>query len=439
MLGWAFAGLVLVASPQGALAHGTARHGEDAWRQWGGAGRDFVVEHSVPLAPSWPAGGPPVVFERSLGGGYSAVLVDGERLYTGVHDGEVEKIVAMRRSDGRDVWSRIIVSQYREKHVLQFGKGPNATPLLADGRIFAVSFGGRAYALDAEDGTILWQRDLVSELGATTQQFGYSAAPLAHTDEKWGELVILAVGSNRFGAVGLRQSDGKMVWQTPPFGMSYAAPMRLKLDDEAQVVFMAPTEVLGVRLSDGEVRWRHPQVNRFRTNCSSPLWRPEDRTLFVSSQADGGSRVLVLAHDGPIVSVEERAAVPSVKFFHNNAVRLGDVVYGASDGDFVAYDTRRNRLLWQERGYPGGRLVYADGKLLLLDEKGRLSLVTVSPMGLTVRGTADVLEKPAWTPPTLVDGRAYLRDTKKLIVLDVSKRASAKAPVSGSTGAAHPH
>lgn len=417
-------GLLIAAwGAQGGEGQGVDDRGADGWRQWGGKGRDFVVKHSVPLAPSWPASGPPVIFERPLGAGYSAVLVDGDRLYTGIHDGEVEKIVAMRRRDGVNIWERTIVSQYREKHVLQFGKGPNATPLLANGRVFAVSFGGRAYALDARDGSVLWQRDLVTELGATTQQFGYSTAPLSYTDERWGDLVILAVGGNRFGAVGFRQSDGKAVWKTPPFGTSYAAPMRLKLGDESQIVFMAPTEVLGVRLTDGEIRWRHPQVNRFRTNCATPLWRPEDQTLFVSSQADAGSRLLRLAHDGPSVTVEERAIIPNVKLFHNNAVRLGDVVYGASDAHFIAYDTRRDKLLWQERGYPGGRLVYADGKVFLLDEKGALSLATLSPMGLTIRGTVKVLEKPAWTPPTLVGGRVYLRDTQKLIVLDVAKPA----------------
>jgi outer membrane protein assembly factor BamB len=371
-----------------------------------------------------------VVFERLFGGGYSAVLVAGDRLYTGLHDGEGEKIVALRRSDGKSLWQRPIASEYRDTHVLQFGKGPNATPLLAHGRLFSVSFGGRAYALDSRDGSVVWQRDLVADFGAKSQQFGYSTAPIQHTDDRYGDLVIFAIGGDPYGAVGLRQRDGKLVWKAPPFGISYAAPMRLDLDGEAQIVFMAPTEVVGVRLADGQIRWRHPQVNRFRTNCATPLWRGEDQTLFLSSQADAGSRVLRLAHDGAVVTAKEVVANPNVKLFHNNAIRLGDVVYGVSDSHLVAYDTRRDKLLWRERGYPEGRLVYADGKVFLLDERGVLSLATVSPRGLTLHGRMTVLEKPSWTPPTLAGGRLYLRDTKRLVVLDVrsTRRRSPRRP-----------
>ena len=53
----------------------------NAWLQWGGPHRNFVVE-SPPLATRWPRGGPRRAWSRSLGDGHSAILVDEDRLYT---------------------------------------------------------------------------------------------------------------------------------------------------------------------------------------------------------------------------------------------------------------------------------------------------------------------------------------------------------------------
>lgn len=402
-------------------------HAQD-WLQWGGAGRDFRVKSDVRLATHWPKDGPPVVYERALGSGYSAVLVAGDRLYTGYHDGTHEAIVALDAASGQTLWQRPIASQYRESHVLQFGKGPNATPLVVGDRLFAVSFGGRAYALDTADGRVLWQRDLVADFGATVQQFGYAAAPIAESDPARGDFVILPLGGEQHGAVGLRQADGRAVWTTPPFAVSYASPMAIDVEGERQLVFMAPTEVLAVRLADGAIRWRHPHANRFRVNCAMPVWNAAHQTLFVTSQADAGSRVLHLAHREGGMRVDQLTVAPRVKMFHNDAILMGDVIYGASDSMLVAYDLSRGAILWRERGYPEARLVEAGGRGFLLDENGMLSLATLSPAGVTLHGRMQVLEKPAWTPPTLAGGRLYLRDTRKLVVLDVAAARAAKRP-----------
>src|SRR5262245_43853190 len=46
------------------------------WLEWGGPGRDFNVPDAA-LASSWPREGPPRLWSRDLGDGYSAVLADG--------------------------------------------------------------------------------------------------------------------------------------------------------------------------------------------------------------------------------------------------------------------------------------------------------------------------------------------------------------------------
>src|SRR5262245_29711763 len=91
-----------------------------AWRQWGGPNRNFVVEASG-LADSWPEGGPPLLWNRPLGTGHSAILAEDGRLYTmyrvgngrtkgGPFDAE-ESVVALDAATGKTLWEHKYPSQ----------------------------------------------------------------------------------------------------------------------------------------------------------------------------------------------------------------------------------------------------------------------------------------------------------------------------------------
>ena len=51
------------------------------WLQWGGPNGDFTVATDG-LADGWPDEGPPLLWKRPLGDGFSSILFDEGRLYT---------------------------------------------------------------------------------------------------------------------------------------------------------------------------------------------------------------------------------------------------------------------------------------------------------------------------------------------------------------------
>ena len=51
------------------------------WRQWGGPGRNFIVDVGG-LAERWPDDGSPVLWSRPLGTGHSSILAADGRLFT---------------------------------------------------------------------------------------------------------------------------------------------------------------------------------------------------------------------------------------------------------------------------------------------------------------------------------------------------------------------
>ena len=114
-----------------------------------------------------------------------------------------------------------------------------------------------------------------------------------------------------------------------------------------------------------------------------------------------------------------------MRILHGNAIRIDDHVYGSS-GDFgatlmVCVDIKNGERVWVRRGSSNAKCVYADGKLITLDEDGLLSLLTVSPSGMTIHSTCKITERLSWTPPTLVGTTLYVRDRKHIMALDLGK------------------
>ncbi len=395
---------------------------ELSWPQWGGPNRNFIVEDGSDLASPWPEEGPSILWQKPLGGGYSQVLVDGATLFVTFRRGDNDVTAALDAATGETHWEHSHASAPFPEQRIEFGVGPNATPLLAerrhaDGtstkRLITVGFTGRLHALDPATGKVAWSHDLVKDFGGKQQRFGNSSAPIAYRD-----MAIVLVGGEQHGAIGFDIETGAVSWRSPVLDISYASPIVIELGGEDQLVFMTSKEIVGVGLADAKVKWRHPHKNQYSNNCAGPWWG-EDGLMFVSSQADGGSRTLRLAAEGGKVSVEEIARERNLKIFHNSAVRLGDHLYGASGSFLVAHNIKTNEEAWKVRGFPKANLLVADDKALLLDENGMLTLATLTPEKLTVISQVPLLAKPAWTPPTLVGTRLYIRDKEKIMALEL--------------------
>jgi hypothetical protein len=108
-----------------------------------------------------------------------------------------------------------------------------------------------------------------------------------------------------------------------------------------------------------------------------------------------------------------------------SVIRLGDTVYGSS-GDFgpafiTAVDIKSGRVLWQDRAFSRAQLLHADGKLIVLDEDGTLGLATAAPDGLKVLARAPILDRIAWTPPTLAGTKVYVRDRASIAAYELGR------------------
>ncbi|MGB0715335.1 MAG: PQQ-binding-like beta-propeller repeat protein [Phycisphaerae bacterium] len=400
-----------------------------SWPQWGGPSRDFQISQAE-LAKKWPQSGPPRIWEREIGDGYSAIVSDGRRLYTlaanreqkgpqeFAHDGK-ETILCLDAATGETIWTHEYDDPWLEGMQMEFGPGPHSTPLLMDGRVYTVGCTADFKCLDAETGKVIWSHDLAKTMEATHLGRGYGASPLGYKGN-----VIIPIGGEGQGIVAFDAKTGDVKWKNQSFSSTYASPTIVDIHGQPQLISFTSAEVSGLDPADGTLLWSHEHKTQYGANISTPVWCADKGILFISSAYGMGARGLRLTRKGDKTEVEELWYNNKMKVHHGNAVTDGSRVY-ASSGDFgpaffAGVDVETGEILWKKRGFSKANCVMIGRRIILLDEDGQLALTKVSSKKIRVRSKHQLLNRNAWTVPTLVGSTLYIRDRKTMMALDLS-------------------
>ncbi|MBI5764421.1 MAG: PQQ-binding-like beta-propeller repeat protein [Planctomycetes bacterium] len=386
------------------------------WTQWGGPTRDFRSPETG-LIEKFPDGGPKTLWKRDLGEGYSSILAAGDTLYTMFRKGDDESVVALNAKTGETRWTHTYAAPMPKDAETSFGRGPNATPLLVDGKLITIGFNGVIFCLDAKTGKPIWSHDLVKDEGGTAVKFGYSAAPLLHKDT-----IILPVGGKGKAVMAFGIADGKVRWSSGDQDNSYSTPIFVDVRGSKYVTLVMPTEIIGLNADNGKLVWAHPYKNQWDTHCTTPVDCGKGRVFYPSF---GGGVMLQLDEKGGKVSPKELWTSKSVGAGQTNVILVGDLLYGAAGsgkaGLFAAAKVGDGTEVWKER-LPMANVLLADDRLIILDESGQLQFARPSDKKLDTICKATVLKPKAWTVPTLADGKLYLRDQSQIMAVDLAGR-----------------
>lgn len=387
------------------------------WPQWGGPGRDFKTS-AARLRTRWPASGPPRLWNRRLGEGHSAIVVEGARLYTMYRKGEQEVVIALDAKTGKTIWEYNYAAPYLRGMDMSYGDGPHATPLVVGQALYTAGSTGKLFCLEKATGKPRWSHELWRGFTGGTHM-GYSSSPLAYKNT----LIMQADGARR-SLTAFDLNSGRVVWQALNFRTSNSSPIIINVDGQDQLVVFTHGEILGANPNNGALLWsrRISAQWEFHFTISTPVWGPGN-LLFASAAYGIGGRVLHLSRSGGQTVVKELWQSERTRVHKENAVRLGDVIY-ASTGHlgpafFTAIDVKTGKVLWQDRRFSHASFVYADGKFIILDEDGALGLATPTSRGLTVHSKIEILTSRSWTAPTLVGRTLYLRDRRNIMALQL--------------------
>src|SRR5260370_20593022 len=128
--------------------------GED-WPRFLGA-RGNGVSSETGLVEKWPAKGPPLLWEKQVGAGYSAPSVRGSRLVLHHRVGDEEIVECFDATSGQPNWRYGYPSHYVDPY--GYNNGPRSTPLLTEAPCYPFWAEGKLRCLGV-DGKLIWSRD----------------------------------------------------------------------------------------------------------------------------------------------------------------------------------------------------------------------------------------------------------------------------------------
>ena len=409
------------------------------------------------LADKWPTGGPPLVWEKTIGSGYSAPSVRGSLLVLHHRVGDEEIVEAMDAATAKPVWRFAYPTGFRDP--FGYNNGPRCTPLLTENRCYTFGAEGTLLCLDLQTGKQVWRRDTAKDWEVPEPFFGVGSTPILED----GKLIVQVGGQPDSGVVAFDAQTGKTLWESvgeknwsglPKIGWrgeapvvwkrhdkqaSYSSPVAATIHGKRHLLVLMRQGLVSLDPQTGTVNFSYwfRCENEYTVNAINPVVL-DDLVFLSSSYYKLGSVVLRVAPDGKSVTQVWRDTVLEIHF--TTPVLHDGFLYAFSgrnepDADFRCVHLKTGELKWirDEKWahgstktpdkYGRGSAILADGKLIVLGEGGLLGLFKPNPQRdeEISRFQIPQLHYPCWPAPVLSRGRLYLRSEDRLVCLNVAK------------------
>lgn len=401
--------------------------GRGAWPAFRGEGRDNICRDDTELAERWPDRGPRRIWSVELGEGHAGPAVRDGRVFVLDYDEEAraDALRCFSMEDGQELWRRWYKVRIKRNH----GISRTVPAVSADA---VVSLGPKCHVMccDAATGAFRWGIDLVREFAADVPLWYTGQCPLIDDG-----IAVVAPGGNAL-MIGVACDTGEVVWKTPnpeAWAMSHASVVVMTLCGRRMHVYPAIGGVVGVA-ADGPDRgailwktsaWDHAVV------VPSPVAVGENR-VFLTAGYGAGSMVLQISRQGaayeavPILELDRKifACEQQTPVFvrgHLFTVLPNDagpyrkqLACMRPDGEVIWRSGKKER-------FGLGPFLVADGKLLVLDDEGVLTMAKASAAGYVRLAHAKVVNgRDPWGPMAMVAGRLLLRDSRLMVCLDLA-------------------
>ncbi|MEZ6068245.1 MAG: PQQ-binding-like beta-propeller repeat protein [Planctomycetaceae bacterium] len=390
------------------------------WAQWRGPGRTGVSAETG-LMQEWPEGGPERVWlSRGVGLGYSGMAVVGDTLYTmGAIEGQ-EHVIAVNVEDGSTKWSTAVGDVLDNG----WGGGPRSTPTVDGEFVYGLSGKGIAVCLKAANGELVWKKDFVSELGGKIPNWGYTESLLVDGDK------LVGTPGGREGTVAaFNKATGELLWRSTEFTEPAAYSSIIAVDHAGQRQFIQLTQAVlaGIDANNGQTVWSTPWDGKTAV-IPTPIYN--DGYVYISSGYGVGCKLVKVDANNQVEQIYKNQ---EMKNHHGGVVRVGDALYGYSDGQgWLCQDFLTGESVWNEKNeLKKGALTCADGRLYLQSEdEGKIVLIEVTRDGWKQHGSFTLEPQTEqrspkgriWTHPTVANGKLYLRDQELLFCFDIEAK-----------------
>ncbi len=369
------------------------------WPSYRGPNHDGISTETA-WKTQWPGDGPKVLWEKEVGLGFSSFTVVAGKVYATGHADETDTVFCLDAVTGKEIWKHSYPADLGDKY---YEGGTSATPTVDGDRVYHLSRWGDLFAFEAATGKVVWEKNVQKETGANIPDWGYAGAPLVQD-----QLLILNVCA---AGMAVEKTTGKIVWKSDTGSAGYSTPYPMTFQGKKLAVIGSSDAYVAVDVATGAPVWSYPWATRYGVNAATPLLSGDK--LFISSGYNKGCTVVKLGAGEPEKVWESKA----LKNQFNSSVLIDGYIYGF-DGDYNGRSALKcvrmedGQEMWAEKSTGFGSLIGANGKLLVLTDKGELMCVNATPESFDEVSRAQILSGRCWSAPVLANGLLYLRNAE---------------------------
>ncbi|MCG8608701.1 PQQ-binding-like beta-propeller repeat protein [bacterium] len=377
------------------------------WPRWRGQNSDG----KAPEAGIFKEGyGLKVAWKKTLGSGYSSISIADDRAVTMFSDSTFDYMVALDAKSGRELWRYKIDSTY----VGHDGShnGPISTPLIEDGRVYALGPKGHLFAVDLNDGKQVWTTHIINDHQAVAPFYGFTTSPDIN-----GDVLVVETGGVGSTISGFNKNTGKLLWAAGNDTVNYQSPISVNLAGTNQLLCIGDKYLIGLNPTSGKKLWEfHHNGGKQSIN---PVMVGMDK-IFLHHK--GNESVLVQvkeASDG--YQVEEVWTSRAFNFSHNTPVHHDGHLYGYSGRFLTCVDSETGKTVWKSRPPGDGFSILVDGHLVIQTKKGTMHVAKATPEGFQEVAATKAFDSLTWTPPSFAYGSIFARNLYEIARVDIER------------------
>ncbi len=377
------------------------------WPGWMGPNSDGVSAESLPALENLKE-----LWRGQVGIGNASVAVAQGRAICLGHDGDQgETVICFDAATGEEIWKHGYAAKLMPN--LHTG-GPNATPLIAGDRVFTLSKDGRALCLALEDGAVIWERQLTEAMQSKVPTWGFGSSPVLAN----GRLLFVAGRT-----LALDPASGETLWLSENAYKHGYSTVKIagpqggagagKGDgSETVVIAMDGAGVSFFKATDGSEIARQKLVAKFNTVATTPLVLTDDGDSFFVATNMASMRLTLAGSQ-----LKQEWQTKDLQNNFTNSLHRAGFLFGV-DGKqkqprsrLVCARASDGEIVWARDDFGHGSMVLAGEVFWIIVENGELVSVAADPEKYRELGRRQIFTDGGfcWTPPTVANGRLYLR------------------------------
>ncbi|MCH7727646.1 MAG: PQQ-like beta-propeller repeat protein, partial [Planctomycetes bacterium] len=380
------------------------RPGTKRWPHWRGPNGNGISSETG-LLHEFPASGPKILWRKTLGTGFSGLTVSGGRVFTMFGEDGREKIVCFNADTGREIWKIDNDADFDKGRSF----GPRSTPCVEGNRVYTVGASGKLHCLEAGSGKTVWSFNIYDKFNMRRffNEEGVCCSPLID-----GKKLIVLAGISAFA---FDKTNGKLIWQVLKEKTRHSTPTFATIGDRKQLVVLTGSNLVGLDPESGRELWRHPQGGA----CASPVVGPDNQIFTAASYGAGGQLVKIAGG-----TATQLYKTNTLSTHHATAMLYKGHLYGFHDrpGIFKCVEFATGRERWVSRSPGKGKLIIADGQMIIITEYGALVLAKPSPDGYSETAKSRIIKGTCYTAPTLANGKLYVRSDQEMVCIEMRKK-----------------